>query len=173
MLPTLAIGEQLSPHEVTALERFSKPKPRFTEASLVKKLEELGIGRPSTYASIITTIQNRQYVIKGQNEGTKKSHVLLALSNQTIEESTKIETTGSDKSKLIPTDIGVVVTDFLQEHFSDVMDYGFTANVEKEFDEIALGKKVWNQMISQFYDGFAKTVSDVSDNSKSAKGSVY
>ena len=170
MLPTLAIGEQLSPHEVTALERFSKPKPRFTEASLVKKLEELGIGRPSTYASIITTIQNRQYVIKGQNEGTKKSHVLLALSNQTIEESTKIETTGSDKSKLIPTDIGVVVTDFLQEHFSDVMDYGFTANVEKEFDEIALGKKVWNQMISQFYDGFAKTVSDVSDNSKSAKG---
>ena len=170
MLPMLSVGEQLAPHEIIALERFSKPKPRFTEASLVKKLEELGIGRPSTYASTITTIQNRQYVVKGQSEGVKKSHILLVLSNKEIEETIKIETTGSDKSKLIPTDIGVVVTDFLQEHFSDVMDYGFTANVEKEFDEIAMGKKVWNQMIGQFYDGFAKTVSDVSDNSKSAKG---
>lgn len=170
MLPMLSVGEQLAPHEITALERFSKPKPRFTEASLVKKLEELGIGRPSTYASTITTIQNRQYVVKGQSEGVKKSHILIVLSNKEIEETTKTETTGSDKSKLIPTDIGVVVTDFLQEHFSDVMDYGFTANVEKEFDEIAMGKKVWNQMIGQFYYGFAKTVSDVSDNSKSAKG---
>ena len=170
MLPNLSVGELLTADEISALERFSKPKARFTEASLVKKLEELGIGRPSTYASIITTIQNREYVVKGQSEGTKKSHILLTLKNQKIDESTKVEKTGADKSKLLPTDTGVVVTDFLQEHFSDVMDYGFTANVEKEFDEIALGKKVWNQMISQFYDGFAKTVFDVSEKSKPAKG---
>lgn len=170
MLPSLSIGQEVIPHEISALERFSKPKPRFTEASLVKKLEELGIGRPSTYASIITTIQNREYVIKGQGEGSKKAHVLLTLKDEKIVEASKTEKTGADKSKLIPTDIGIVVTDFLQEHFSTVMDYGFTANVEKEFDEIAMGKKVWNQMISQFYDGFAKTVNDVSDNSKSAKG---
>lgn len=170
MLPSLTIGDVVAPQEISALERFSKPKARFTEASLVKKLEELGIGRPSTYASIITTIQSRDYVVKGQSEGAKKSHTLLTIKDQQIVETAKIEKTGADKSKLIPTDIGVVVTDFLHEHFSTVMDYGFTANVEKEFDEIALGKKVWNEMIGQFYDGFAKTVVEVSDHSKSAKG---
>ncbi|MBL6872606.1 MAG: type I DNA topoisomerase [Flavobacteriales bacterium] len=170
MLPNLVEGEVVSSKEINAIERFSKPKARYTEASLVKRLEELGIGRPSTYASTITTVQNRGYVVKGQSEGVKKPYVFLTLKDSQVEESVKTEKTGSDKSKMKPTDIGIVVTDFLKSHFSEVMDYGFTADVEKEFDDIARGEKVWNDMISQFYDGFAKTVNEVADNSEAAKG---
>lgn len=170
MLPNLFQGEDVSSKEITATERFSKPKARYTEASLVKRLEELGIGRPSTYASTITTVQNRGYVVKGQSEGVKKSFVFLSLKENQVDESVKTEKTGSDKSKLKPTDIGIVVTDFLKANFSDVMDYGFTADVEKEFDDIAKGEKVWNEMIGQFYKGFVKTVNEVADNSESAKG---
>ena len=170
MLPKLNESEIVLPREINAVERFSKPKPRFTEASLVKRLEELGIGRPSTYASTITTIQNRGYVEKGQSEGVLKTYVRLTLKDNTISEEQKSEKTGSDKSKLKPTDIGIVVTEFLETNFSDVMDYGFTADVEKEFDFIAKGEKVWNEMISQFYDGFLKTVNNVADTSEVAKG---
>ncbi|MGB1932162.1 MAG: type I DNA topoisomerase [Flavobacteriales bacterium] len=170
MLPKLNEGEVVFSREINAVERFSKPKPRFTEASLVKRLEELGIGRPSTYASTITTIQNRGYVEKGQSEGVLKPYVSLRLKDKAITEEQKSEKTGSDKSKLKPTDIGIVVTEFLETNFSDVMDYGFTADVEKEFDFIAKGEKVWNEMISQFYYGFVKTVNDVADTSEAAKG---
>ena len=170
MLPKLNEGEVVLSREINAVERFSKPKPRFTEASLVKRLEELGIGRPSTYASTITTIQNRGYVEKGQSEGVLKPCISLTLKDKAITEEQKSEKTGSDKSKLKPTDIGIVVTEFLETNFSDVMDYGFTADVEKEFDFIAKGEKVWNEMISQFYDGFVKTVNDVADTSEAAKG---
>ncbi|MGB2279266.1 MAG: DNA topoisomerase, partial [Flavobacteriales bacterium] len=170
MLPKLNEGEVVFSREINAVERFSKPKPRFTEASLVKRLEELGIGRPSTYASTITTIQNRGYVEKGQSEGVLKPYISLTLKDKAIIEEQKSEKTGSDKSKLKPTDIGIVVTEFLETNFSDVMDYGFTADVEKEFDFIAKGEKVWNEMISQFYDGFLKTVNDVADTSEAAKG---
>ena len=170
MLPKLNEGEVVFSREINAVERFSKPKPRFTEASLVKRLEELGIGRPSTYASTITTIQNRGYVEKGQSEGVLKSYISLTLKDKAIIEEQKSEKTGSDKSKLKPTDIGIVVTEFLETNFSDVMDYGFTADVEKEFDFIAKGEKVWNEMISQFYYGFVKTVNDVADTSEAAKG---
>jgi DNA topoisomerase-1 len=170
MLPKLNEGEVVFSRAINAVERFSKPKPRFTEASLVKRLEELGIGRPSTYASTITTIQNRGYVEKGQSEGVLKPFISLTLKDKAITEEQKSEKTGSDKSKLKPTDIGIVVTEFLENNFSDVMDYGFTADVEKEFDFIAKGEKVWNEMISQFYDGFVKTVNDVADTSEAAKG---
>jgi DNA topoisomerase-1 len=170
MLPKLNEGEVVFSREINAVERFSKPKPRFTEASLVKRLEELGIGRPSTYASTITTIQNRGYVEKGQSEGVLKPYISLTLKDKAITEEQKSEKTGSDKSKLKPTDIGIVVTEFLETNFSDVMDYGFTADVEKEFDFIAKGEKVWNEMISKFYDGFVKTVNDVADTSEAAKG---
>ena len=170
MLPKLNEGEVVFSREINAVERFSKPKPRFTEASLVKRLEELGIGRPSTYASTITTIQNRGYVEKGQSEGVFKPYISLTLKDKAITEKQKSEKTGSDKSKLKPTDIGIVVTEFLETNFSDVMDYGFTADVEKEFDFIAKGEKVWNEMISQFYDGFVKTVNDVAVTSEAAKG---
>jgi DNA topoisomerase-1 len=170
MLPKLNEGEVVFSREINAVERFSKPKPRFTEASLVKRLEELGIGRPSTYASTITTIQNRGYVEKGQSEGVLKPYISLSLKDKAITEEQKSEKTGSDKSKLKPTDIGIVVTEFLETNFSDVMDYGFTADVEKEFDFIAKGEKVWNEMISKFYDGFVKTVNDVADTSEAAKG---
>ena len=170
MLPKLNEGEVVFCREINAVERFSKPKPRFTEASLVKRLEELGIGRPSTYASTITTIQNRGYVEKGQSEGVLKPYISLTLKDKAIIDEQKSEKTGSDKSKLKPTDIGIVVTEFLETNFSDVMDYGFTADVEKEFDFIAKGEKVWNEMISQFYDGFLKTVNDVADTSEAAKG---
>jgi len=170
MLPKLNEGEIVFSAEINAIERFSKPKPRFSEASLVKRLEELGIGRPSTYASTITTIQNRGYVEKGQSEGVSKLYTSLTLKDNVITEEHKSEKTGSDKSKLKPTDIGIVVTEFLETNFSEVMDYGFTADVEKEFDFIAKGEKVWNEMISQFYDGFLKTINDVAHTSEAAKG---
>ena len=170
MLPKLEEGDQLSRKVITATERFSKPKARFTEASLVKKLEELGIGRPSTYAATITTVQNRGYVEKGQSEGVERAYSVLTLNDSQIEEASKKEKSGSDKSKMLPTDIGIVVTNFLLENFEGVMDYSFTADVEKEFDLIANGEKKWNDMIGQFYGPFVAKVNDVIDNSESAKG---
>jgi len=170
MLPKLKEGDQLSRKVFTASERFSKPKARFTEASLVKKLEELGIGRPSTYAATITTVQNRGYVEKGQSEGVERAYSVLTLNDSQIEEVSKKEKSGSDKTKMLPTDIGIVVTNFLLENFEGVMDYSFTADVEKEFDLIANGEKKWNDMIGQFYGPFVAKVNDVIDNSESAKG---
>tara|TARA_B110000003_G_scaffold230767_1_gene232980 strand:- start:99079 stop:101385 length:2307 start_codon:yes stop_codon:yes gene_type:complete len=170
MLPKLEEGDQLGRKVITATERFSKPKARFTEASLVKKLEELGIGRPSTYAATITTVQNRGYVEKGQSEGVERAYSVLTLDDSQIEEVSKKEKSGSDKSKMLPTDIGIVVTNFLLENFEGVMDYSFTADVEKEFDLIANGEKKWNDMIGQFYGPFVAKVNDVIDNSESAKG---
>jgi DNA topoisomerase-1 len=170
MLPKLEEGDPLSRKIITATERFSKPKARYTEASLVKKLEELGIGRPSTYAATITTVQNRGYVEKGQSEGVERAFSVLTLDKSEIEETTKKEKSGSDKSKMLPTDIGIVVTNFLLENFVGVMDYSFTAEVEKEFDLIAKGEKKWNDMIGQFYGPFVTKVNDVIDNSESAKG---
>lgn len=170
MLPKLEEGDAVRMQEMQAVERFAKPKARFTEASLVKKLEELGIGRPSTYAATITTVQNRGYVEKGQREGLERQYYALSLKEGEVAEEIKTEKTGADKSKLIPTDIGIVVTDFLMEHFQQVMDYSFTADVEKEFDEIARGEKKWNEMIGQFYADFHSRVEEVSETSERAKG---
>jgi DNA topoisomerase-1 len=170
MLPKLEEGDIVARQVLTATQRFSKPKARFTEASLVKKLEELGIGRPSTYAATITTVQNRGYVEKGQSEGVERAYNVLMLKDSNIVESTKTEKSGSDKAKMLPTDIGIVVTNFLIENFGSVMDYSFTADVEKEFDLIAKGEKKWNDMIGQFYGPFVEKVNDVKDNSEAAKG---
>ena len=170
MLPKLEEGDSVSMQEIQAIERFAKPKARFTEASLVKKLEDLGIGRPSTYAATITTIQNRGYVEKGQREGVERQYSSVILKEGKVVEEIKTEKSGADKSKLIPTDIGMVVTDFLMEHFQQVMDYSFTADVEKEFDEIARGDKKWNEMIGHFYRDFHSRVEVVAETSERAKG---
>lgn len=170
ILPKLEEGDKVSLQQMEAVERFAKPKARFTEASLVKKLEELGIGRPSTYAATITTVQNRGYVEKGQREGVERHFNTITLKNGSIIEEVKTEKSGSDKSKLVPTDIGMVVTDFLMAHFKEVMDYGFTADVEKEFDEIARGERKWNQMIEQFYGTFHEKVEEVAETSERARG---
>ena len=170
MLPNLKVGDAISLERIEATERFTKPKARYTEASLVKKLEELGIGRPSTYASTITTIQNRGYVDKGRSEGSDRKFNFIEYNNGKLFDNIKIEKTGADKSKLIPSDIGMVVTDFLIDNFEQVMDYSFTADVEKEFDQISRGEKKWNEMIKQFYNVFHKRVNEVSENSEKAKG---
>lgn len=154
LLPPLTKGEALKRKEVLATERFTQCAPRYTEASLVRKLEELGIGRPSTYAPTISTIQQRGYVEKGNNEGVKRSYDILKLKGEQITETTKVETTGSEKAKLLPTDTGIVVNDFLMQYFPEIMDYNFTATVEKEFDEVAEGEKEWSGMMEAFYKGF-------------------
>lgn len=154
MLPPLRAGDQLALDQMTARERFTKAPPRFNEASLVKKLEELGIGRPSTYAPTISTIQKRNYVVKKDKEGVERPYSVITLENGIISRATQIEITGAEKNKLFPTDIGILVTDFLLEHFEDVMDYGFTAQIEQQFDEIAEGKVQWNRMIDDFYKPF-------------------
>ena len=164
LLPALTVSQILRWDKIQATERFTQKPPRYTEASLVKKLEELGIGRPSTYAPIITTVQNRGYVVKEDREGVEREFIDLVLSGQKISEKVKTEQTGNEKSKLFPTDIGMVVTDFLMRYFDLIMDYNFTALVEKEFDEIADGELVWNEMIRSFYDPFhAKVESALSD----------
>jgi len=170
MLPPLSKGQVLPLIELKTTERFSRPQPRFTEASLVKKLEELGIGRPSTYAPTISTIQNRKYVEKKDKEGAKRNFEILVLKNNQISSLQSSEITGADKGKLFPTDLGIVVTDFLIEHFIKVMDYSFTAKIESEFDEIASGDKVWNKVIGDFYGPFHKTVTDTMENAERAKG---
>ncbi len=153
-LPRLTAGEWLNADAVTATERYSRPPSRYTEASLVKKLEELGIGRPSTYAPTITTIQARDYVVKSQLEGFKRSYRILRLKSDAITQEIREETTGADKGKLMPTDIGILVTEFLKENFEDVMRYDFTAQVEAQFDQIASGSLQWDSMISDFYGPF-------------------
>lgn len=162
LLPALQVGQTLERKDVQAVERFSQAPARYTEASLVRKLEELGIGRPSTYAPTISTIQQRGYVEKGNREGTERKYEVLILDDNGISESVRTEMTGSDKSKLIPTDVGVVVTDFLLEYFPNIMDYNFTSGVEKEFDEVAEGEKPWTGMIKSFYNTFHPLVQSTS-----------
>lgn len=158
MLPALVKGDVLALSSVTATERFSQAPARYTEASLVRKLEELGIGRPSTYAPTISTIQQREYVEKGDRKGTERKYRMLTLHDGKIESGEKTELTGADKGKLLPTDIGVVVNDFLTEYFPDILNYNFTANVEQQFDDIAEGKTVWNDEIDHFYKLFHPVV---------------
>lgn len=158
MLPPLNIDQVLTLSEMRAKEGFSRHPARYTEASLVKKLEELGIGRPSTYAPTISTIQKREYVAKEERDGHERAYKEVVLKNDAVSINDKKENTGAEKNKLFPTNTAMVVTDFLVEHFSDVTDYSFTANVEKEFDEIASGQKEWNKMIESFYTGFHKKV---------------
>lgn len=158
LLPPMNEGETLQRREVVAQQRFSQQPARYTEASLVHKMEELGIGRPSTYAPTISTIQNREYVVKGDAEGTPRSYDQLTLQSDTISETTQSENVGSNRGKLVPTDIGLVVNDFLMEYFPEIMDYNFTANVEKQFDEVAEGKENWTKMISNFYQDFEPQV---------------
>ena len=154
LLPPLAVGQMLQQEEILATQRFSMCPPRYTEASLVRKMEELGIGRPSTYAPTISTIQQRGYVERGSKEGVKRSFDVLKLKDNEITEITKSEMTGNEKAKLLPTDVGIVVNDFLMDYFPSIMDYNFTASVEKEFDEVAEGKKEWNGMMDVFYQDF-------------------
>ena len=159
LLPPLKKGQPLTSRRITAQERFTQHPPRYTEASLVRKLEELGIGRPSTYAPTISTIQQREYVEKGDKEGIERPYKTLTLDDKgNIAATTKAEMTGSEKGKLLPTDIGTVVNDFLLQYFPEIMDYNFTANVEKEFDEVAEGDKEWTSLIRQFYDSFEPMV---------------
>lgn len=170
MLPPLAVGQKLPLVAMKATERFSRPQPRFTEASLVKKLEELGIGRPSTYAPTISTILKRGYVEKRDKEGTKREFRVISLKNDKIVKQTELENTGAEKSKLFPTDLGLVVTDFLKQYFDDIMDYGFTARIENEFDEVAEGKMKWNRMINDFYSPFKKDVDKTIETAERIKG---
>ena len=158
MLPPLHEGQELIRREISALERSSVGPQRYSEASLVHKLEELGIGRPSTYAPTISTIQQREYVVKGDKKGEEHKYNVLLLKGKQITQKTRTETTGSDKGKLIPTDVGTVVNDFLMKHFPTIMDYNFTARVEQDFDLIAEGKEQWNTMIKDFYHDFEPSV---------------
>lgn len=160
-LPAMKEGDELTRREITSTERFSMPPSRYTEASLVHKLEELGIGRPSTYAPTISTIQQRQYVEKGDRKGEERRYTVDTLKGKIITPKTKVEMVGSDKGKLIPTDVGMVVNDFLMENFPEIMDYNFTANVEKEFDKIADGKAQWNKEMKTFYKSFEPEVEKV------------
>ena len=171
ILPPLAVKQALDLKEMTATEKFSRAGARYTEASLVKKLEELGIGRPSTYAPTITTIMKRNYVEKRDKEGTKRQVTLYRLTpNNEIQKEILSENTGAEKSKLFPTDLGMVVTDFLKQHFTKVMDFGFTAKIEQEFDEIAAGKIIWSSMIDGFYKPFHTTIEHTLENAERAKG---
>jgi len=170
ILPSVEVNEKLKQKEITATERYTRPPARYVEASLVKKLEELGIGRPSTYAPTISTIQKRGYVEKKEREGELRSFIVLKLSNEQINSEVKSETTGKDRNKLSPTDIGIVVTDFLNQHFDRIMDYNFTAKVEAEFDEIAKGKIQWTDMMAEFYEPFHANVTNTLENSDRATG---
>ena len=170
LLPQLVVGQTLEDQSITAQERFSQSPARYTEASLVRKMEELGIGRPSTYAPTISTIQNRGYVEKGDRTGSKRTYNLLQLKNGKITDQDKEETYGADKGKLLPTDIGIVVNDFLNEYFPEILNYNFTADVEKQFDSIAEGEKQWVSVIDDFYQKFHPTVENTLHNSEKAVG---
>jgi len=171
ILPPLTAKQKLDFAEMTATEKFSRPGARYTEASLVKKMEELGIGRPSTYAPTISTIIKRNYVEKKDKEGVKRlSNLLILRKNDSIEKEIVSENTGAEKSKLFPTDLGMVVTDFLKQHFGKVMDYGFTAKIEQEFDEIAAGKTKWKSMIASFYTPFHENIEHTLENADRAVG---
>jgi DNA topoisomerase I len=169
-LPNLTIGQSLSFIEMLATEKFTRPTARYTEASLVKKMEELGIGRPSTYAPTISTILKRNYVEKKDKDGNRRDVRILKLKNDNITKVMEQETFGTEKSKLFPTDLGSVVTDFLSKYFDNVMNYGFTASIEEEFDKIAEGKQVWNKMVKDFYDPFHKDVSQTMETAERATG---
>lgn len=170
MLPPLQVKQDLPLVQMTATERFTRPSPRYTEASLVKKLEELGIGRPSTYAPTISTIIKREYVEKRDKEGVSRNYQLLTLKNEQIAKATLTENTGAEKAKLFPTDLGLVVTDFLKQYFDDIMDYGFTARIENEFDDVAGGKLQWNKMIDDFYNPFKEDVDKTIETAERIKG---
>lgn len=170
MLPPLVIGQKPLLLEMVAQEKFTQQPYRYTEATLVKKLEELGIGRPSTYAPIISTIQKREYVVKEDRPGFSRGFVQIVLKNNTLKEEQKTENTGFEKAKLFPTDIGALVNSFLVQHFENILEYNFTANVEEEFDEIAEGKLVWNQMIREFYFPFHKQIENALENSGKVSG---
>lgn len=170
MLPNLKEGEPLQNNYITATERFTRPPARYTEAALVKKLEELGIGRPSTYAPTISTIQQRNYVEKGSVEGEERKYRMLSLKKENISEKTLSEMVGSDKGKLVPTDIGMIVNDFLVENFKTILDYNFTAKVEQDFDDIAEGNEEWTEMLRGFYNDFHPQVKDVEKNAERESG---
>jgi DNA topoisomerase-1 len=169
-LPNLNVGQKLQFEEMTATQKFTRPSPRYTEASLVKKLEELGIGRPSTYAPTISTIVKRNYVEKKDKEGVKRDINIIKLKADRIQKIVQHENTGAEKSKLFPTDLGLVVTDFLSKHFDEVMDYSFTANIEEEFDKIAEGKQVWSKMVGDFYKPFHDDVEHTLENAERSVG---
>ncbi len=170
LLPAVEKGDAVETDEIKITQRFSRPPSRYVEASLVKKLESLGIGRPSTYAPTITTIQKRGYVEKPDREGVERNYDQWILSNGKVDRKTLTEITGKEKNKLFPTDIGVVVTEFLSEHFVNIMDYNFTAKIEKEFDEIAKGMLDWTKMLKSFYTPFHENVEDTLENSERATG---
>ena len=170
LLPAMKVNEKLHNNYITATERYSRAAARYTEASLVKKLEELGIGRPSTYAPTISTIINRNYVEKGNLDGQERNYTQLTLQSGKVGEKLLKENTGSDKGKLVPTDIGTIVTDFLVKNFENILDYNFTAKVEQDFDEIAEGNVNWTQMMQEFYDKFHPTVKDVEANAERESG---
>ncbi len=170
ILPQLNVNDNLDLINIISRESFSRPPSRYTEASLVKKLEELGIGRPATYATTISTIQNRGYVSKGDNEGQERTYKSIELKNGDIIESTSSEKTGSNKGKLVPTDIGIIVNDFLVDNFNNILDYGFTAEVEKSFDKIAEGNQNWTDIIKQFYSDFHTNVNIVKDTAERQSG---
>jgi DNA topoisomerase-1 len=169
-LPAMQLNEDLKNQIITATQRFSRPPYRYTEASLVKKLEELGIGRPSTYAPTISTIQNRNYVEKGAIDGEERKYTIISLKDNQLKESDNFEKFGSDKGKLVPTDIGMIVTDFLVNHFEEILDYNFTAKVEADFDQIANGKADWSKMMKRFYNSFHPQVEEVRQNASRESG---
>ena len=162
MLPTLTKGDNLALKQMVVTQRYTQQPNRYSEAMLVKRLEELGIGRPSTYAPTISTIQARDYVVKGESKGVKRSYEQITLKNGKIISKSKSELVGNEKGKLIPTDVGMVVNDFLTQYFPQILDYNFTAKVETEFDDIAEGKRRWNDEIKDFYKGFHKNIQEVS-----------
>lgn len=170
LLPPLTKGLPLQMTEMLATERFARHAARYTEASLVKKMEELGIGRPSTFAPTISTIQKREYVVKEDRPGVKRNYQIIKMVNDQIKEKKETENTGQEKAKLFPTDIGTLVNKFLVQHFENIIDYNFTANVEKEFDEIAEGRTVWNQMIKDFYISFHQQIKDTTENAGKFSG---
>ncbi|GAB4287549.1 MAG: type I DNA topoisomerase [Marinilabiliales bacterium] len=170
LLPKINKNEQLSYKSIQAIEKHTTHPPRYSEASLVRKLEELGIGRPSTYAPTIATIQNRGYVVKEDRQGFERNIHIITLKNGKISETSKSEKYGMEKAKLFPTDIGIVVTDFLLKHFSEILDYGFTASIEEDFDKIAAGKKEWVKMVDEFYKPFHTTIEKTLNSAKNGKG---
>ena len=170
MLPNLKVKDQLNYTFINATQRFTSPPYRFTEASLVKQLEELGIGRPSTYAPTISTVQRRGYIEKGQNEGIEREYQQIILKDANVKTQTLTEKTGSDKNKLVPTDIGNIVNDFLVANFSNILDFGFTAKVENSFDDISEGDENWTEMIKDFYTKFHDNVEDVKENADRESG---
>jgi DNA topoisomerase-1 len=170
ILPSMKLNDDLNYSEIKATQKFTYHPPRYTEAALVKKLEELGIGRPSTYAPTISTVQKRGYVVKEDRDGSKRNFDVITLKNNSISATIETMNTGAERSKLFPTDIGIVVTDFLTANFDEIMDYNFTALVEKEFDEIAEGKLKWQKMLESFYKPFHIHVENTVENSDRASG---